>query len=333
MMISSITDKYGAVKMDDYYMDPSVKDLLNMFIHDIHRLNLIIHGKSGSGKTSVLNTVIRDYYGSNFGRTTREDNVLYINNSKDQGINYFRTDVKTFCQTPCTIRSKNKIIAIDDIDNLNEQSQQVFRTYIDNYSHNVFFVFTCTNLQKIIESLQSRQTIVKLSNVTHEKLRRICDNVIVGEGMRVSREAQAFLISISNTSIHVLFNYLEKFILMGHPIEYADAVRLCTNINFDDFRRYMEYVSARRLGDAIGVLVSLYDDGYSVMDILDSLFVFIKITDTIGEPVKYDIVSYICKYIHVFHDIHEDEIELAFFTNNIMRIFGTRATDSQQLVG
>ena len=82
--------------MDDYYMDASVKDLLNMFIHDIQRLNLIIHGKSGSGKTSILNTVIRDYYGSNFGRKTLEDNVLYINNSKDQGINYFRTDVKTF---------------------------------------------------------------------------------------------------------------------------------------------------------------------------------------------------------------------------------------------
>ena len=53
----------------------------------------------------------------------------------------------------------------------------------------------------------------------------------------------------------------------------------------------------------------------------------ISVTETIKpkiyltEEEKYKIIPYICKYITVFNNIHEDEIELANFTNNIITIF------------
>ena len=178
-MKTSITEKYSAKKFEDMYIEKKIVELFNMFICDIKNLNMIIHGASGSGKTSILNMIIKEYYGINSVTKKHHENILFINNSKDQGINYFRTDVKTFCQTPCSIKQKNKIIAIDDIDSLNEQSQQVFRNYIDNYSHNVFFIFTCTNLQKIIESIQSRQTIIVIPSVNKSRLENICNKIIL----------------------------------------------------------------------------------------------------------------------------------------------------------
>jgi hypothetical protein len=54
------------------------------------------------------------------------------------------------------------------------------------------------------------------------------------------------------------------------------------------------------------------------MDILDNYFIFIKTTKIISESEKYEIIPLICKYITIFHNIHEDEIELALFTNNII---------------
>jgi DNA polymerase III delta prime subunit len=54
------------------------------------------------------------------------------------------------------------IIVLDDIDFINEQSQQVFRNCIDKYSHNVHFICSCTNSQKVIESLQYRLIIIKI---------------------------------------------------------------------------------------------------------------------------------------------------------------------------
>ena len=55
------------------------------------------------------------------------------------------------------------------------------------------------------------------------------------------------------------------------------------------------------------------------MDILDNYFLYIKISDILSENEKYTITPFICKYITVFHNIHEDEIELALFTNNLIK--------------
>ena len=68
----------------------------------------------------------------------------------------------------------------------------------------------------------------------------------------------------------------------------------------------------------------MYDKGYSVMDILDNYFLFVKNTDIISEDEKYEVIPIICKYITVFHNIHEDEIELALFTNNLSKILATQ---------
>ena len=69
------------------------------------------------------------------------------------------------------------------------------------------------------------------------------------------------------------------------------------------------------------MMYNLIDKGYSVMDILDNYFLFIKTTTILCEDEKYNIIKYICKYITIFYNIHDDEIELALFTNNIIKMF------------
>ena len=56
------------------------------------------------------------------------------------------------------------------------------------------------------------------------------------------------------------------------------------------------------------------------MDILDTYFLFIKLTDILSEENKYKIIKLLCKYITIFYNIHEDEIELALFTNNLINL-------------
>ena len=56
------------------------------------------------------------------------------------------------------------------------------------------------------------------------------------------------------------------------------------------------------------------------MDILDNYFIFIKMTDFINEITKYKIIKIICSYISIFHTIHENEIELVLFTNDLIKI-------------
>ena len=56
------------------------------------------------------------------------------------------------------------------------------------------------------------------------------------------------------------------------------------------------------------------------MDILDNYFIFIKNTNMMDEELKYKIIKIICEYISIFHTIHENELELLLFTNDLIKI-------------
>ena len=96
---------------------------------------------------------------------------------------------------------------------------------------------------------------------------------------------------------------------------------LCTNINFDLFEKYISLIKNKQLHDGILILLDLHEKGYSVMDILDSFYIFMKQTNLLNEKEKYEITFVVCKFIQIFHEIHEDEIELALFSYNIYKIF------------
>ena len=311
-------NKYQPLNFKDFGENNEVIKMLKTLIL-IDDLNILLIGDMTSGKTSILNALVREYY-SGFSPKDYEDNVLYINSLKEQGINYYRTDVKTFCQTCSNIKGKKKFVVLDDIDFINEQSQQVFRNCMDKFSHNVNFISSCSNNQKVIESLQSRLTIIKIKPLQKDNLYNIIDNIKQKENIDIDEDAQEFIINISNNTVKILINYMEKFKILNQRITLQLATQLCSNISFLTFGEYTNFILKSELAAAIKIIYELYDKGYSVMDILDNYFIFIKTTNILTEEQKYKIIPYLCKYITIFHNIHEDEIELSLFTNNIIKI-------------
>jgi len=308
--------KYRPKKLDDFEMDTKIIELLKIFIK-IDNLNLLFVGNTGSGKTSLIKCLIEEYYDDDYDSS----NILTINALKDQGISYYRNEVKTFCQTMSSIPNKKKFIILDDIDNINEQSQQVFRNCIDKYGKNVNFIATCSNIQKVIDSFQSRVTILKINNLNASQMEKIITRICIKENIILTEKAKIFILSVCDNSIRILINYLEKFKLLGKTITYEIAVDLCTNISFINFNKYTSLcLDKNNLSEAVALLYSIYDRGYSVMDILDTYFLFIKSTDILIEEQKYKIIKLLCKYIVIFYNIHEDEIELAIFTKNLINI-------------
>jgi len=135
--------------------------------------------------------------------------------------------------------------------------------------------------------------------------------------------AEEFIISVCNGSIRILLNYLEKFKIINQLITLELANKICTNISFIIFKDYTNLLINNNLLDAIDILYKLFDKGYSVMDIYDNYLLFVKSTSILNETQKYEIIKLLCKYITIFHNIHEDEIELALFTNNLNQLLST----------
>ena len=311
-------NKYQPLYFKDFETEHEMIEILNTLIN-MNNLNILFIGDVGSGKTIFVNAVIAEYY-KDLSYQKYQDNILHINYLKEQGINYYRNDVKTFCQTCSSIKNKKKFVVLDDIDLINEQSQQVFRNCIDKYSHNVHFIASCSNSQKVIESLQSRLIIIKIKPLKKDDLNKIMQKILHSENIIIKEDAQNFILNVCNNNAKILINYMEKFKLLKNIVDLELANNVCTNISFGTFEDYTLYLKNGNLNNAIKILYNIYDKGYSVMDILDNYFLFVKITNSLSESQKYDIIPLICKYITIFHNIHEDEIELALFSNNLYSI-------------
>ena len=313
---TTFISKYKPYFINDFCIDSKLLSTLKTLL-DINNLNVLLIGNSSSGKTTMLYALIREYYKLGKEDPMPENNILFVNNLKEQGIQYFRNEMKTFCQTHSAIHGKKKLVIVDDIDNINEQSQQVFRNYIDKYKQNIHFISVCSNIQKVIESIQSRLHIIQIIPPSNEQIKIIMNKIIDTENIKIDEESKDYIMMISLGSIRVLINLLEKIYIYGDQVNIDACKKICSTISFQEFENYYNKLKSNDLSGAIDILYSIHDYGYSVIDILDYFFAFIKMTKIISEDVKYKIIPYLCKFITVFHNVHEDGIELALFTNNL----------------
>lgn len=308
---------------DDRLRESNKTSFVLRTLMEIDDLNIILIGGSNSGKTSLLYALLREYYGLSKTAMIPETNILCINNLKEQGIQFFKTEMKTFCQSHCSIYGKKKVVMIDDMDMVNKQSQQVFRNYIDKYKSNIHLIASCSNAQKVIESLQSRLHIIRIRPPSLKHITQIMDRIIREEVILMDRECREYLIDRSNHSVRTVINNLEKIKIFSEPgviVSKAVGEQLCSTISFHQFQDYVSAVKGGDLREAVRILYGIYDYGYSVIDIFEYFFEFVKTTGLLEEDEKYKVIPLLCEYITVFHNVHENCIELALFTNRLVNV-------------
>mgnify|MGYP001969242069 FL=1 len=308
--------KYQPKCFNDFIINKKYIPLFKTFIN-MDRLNILLIGTSGCGKTTNIDTIMKEYYGLD---KIPPENLLYINNLQDQGIQYYRNDVKQFCQTKGSVKNKKKFVILDNLDTINEQSQQVFRNYIDKYSHNIYFIASCTYKQKVIDSLQSRFTLIRLKPITIDDLHDIFNFIKDNENIKITNSSKLVMLNICDYSIRKLLSYIEKFKLLNTKIDMKNVKTICNNISFHDFENYTKALLNKDFKQSRQIIYSLYYRGYSVLDIFDNYFTYIKYDYNLTEIQKFKLIKLICKYISIFHTIHEHQIELLLFTSNAMLI-------------
>lgn len=315
-MKESFIKKYKPYDLSGFKQD--VQNTINTFLK-LDNLNLFFIGSSGSGKTTIINVIIKEYFNEDY-----DNNILFINNLQEQGVNFCRSELKSFCQTKSSIKNKKKMVIVDDIDLVNDQVQHVLRNCLDKYSKNVYFIASCENMQKVIEPIISRMSIIKLKKIEEDTITKIYNDVIAEEKLKISEEAKDLIIKISENSVKNLLNYLEKLSLLDRYIDIDLVKQLCSNVGFNECEIYTNLCLNIKLKEAISYIIDIHDKGYSVIDVLGSYFIYVKNSNIIKENLKYEVTKLICKYITIFNELHEDKIELVFFTNNIINLFSSQ---------
>jgi len=293
--------KYAPERLCDFEQNSKIlKDFIDSDI-----IKILFTSKQSNGKTSLIKAVINEYYTD---IDKYKENILFINNIKDYGVAYYKTDVKHFCKTP-SLNDKKKMIVLDDFDYITDQNQQIFKNIIECFP-NIHFLLSCSNPQKVSLTIQSLLHIVEVKKISRDGLYKIYNNIKTNEELVIDKEAEEYII---DSNINQMINNMEKYKLLKMDITLNIVKQISSDIKQSVFREYIEELKKGNLHNAIIIIYNLHKEGYSVIDILYNFYEFVKNDDV------YNIIPYICKYITIFHNIHEDVIELALFSNNIFK--------------
>ena len=148
-------EKYRPKTISECILPQSIKKTLQDFVDAGELSNMLFTGPPGIGKTTAAKALCEQ-----LGVDS------YVINGSDEGrfLDTVRNTAKNFASTvSLTSDSKHKVIIIDEADNTTTDVQLLLRAFIEEFSANCRFIFTCNYKYKIAKPLHSRCTVIDFS--------------------------------------------------------------------------------------------------------------------------------------------------------------------------
>ena len=143
-------EKYRPQTISDCILPDGLKQTFQEYVDAGEISNMLLCGTAGTGKTTVARALCNEL-GCDY---------IVINGSDESGIDVLRTKIRDFAST-VSFESKAKVVILDEADYLNPNSTQpALRAFIEEFSGNCRFIFTCNFKNRIIEPLHSRTSVI-----------------------------------------------------------------------------------------------------------------------------------------------------------------------------
>jgi DNA polymerase III delta prime subunit len=223
-------EKYRPATIDECILPEKLKQTFKEYIATGELPTFLFSGTAGVGKTTVARALCNEVGAD----------VLFINGSDEgRSIDMLRTTVKGFAST-VSLTDAKKVVILDEADYMNAQSvQPALRGFIEEFSNNCRFIFTCNFKNKIIEPLHSRCAVIDFKIDNSEK-----PAIAAGFFKRVTQ------------------------ILKTEGVDYDTKVVVeLVNKHFPDYRRILNELQRYSVSGKIdaGLLVNMSDESYKTL--------------------------------------------------------------------
>lgn len=263
------SEKYRPRTVDDCVLPPSISAEVKQFLKKEEFPNLLLTGTAGIGKTTVARA-IADELGAD---------TLFINASSENGIDVLRTKIQNFASST-SLTGAQKIVILDEADYLNAQSTQpAMRAFMESFSANCRFIFTCNFKNRLISPLHSRCANVEfnakkseLPKLSATFMNRMC-GILDREGMKYNKKILASLIMRYAPDWRRVINECQRFSYNGELSPEvlsasSDSVfeGLIGDLRDKSFKGVRQWVAANVGVDSSQVFRKIYDNVYEYLD-------------------------------------------------------------------
>lgn len=144
-------EKYRPSKVSDCILPENIKNTFQEYVNRKEIPNLLLSGNAGVGKTTIAKALCQEV-GCDY---------LIINGSEEgRNIDTVRTKIRNYASS-VSLTGGKKVVIIDEADYMNPQSvQPALRGFIEEFSSNCTFIFTCNFKNRILDPIHSRCTVI-----------------------------------------------------------------------------------------------------------------------------------------------------------------------------
>jgi DNA polymerase III delta prime subunit len=265
-------EKWSPQSVEDLILTKNVKEFfLNVAKEGQLNQNLILQGSQGCGKTQTIKTLCK---------ITKQD-VLFLNGSSEgRYLDTVRNQVINFGTTVSMFNDKKKVVFFDEFDGTTNDVMLCLRGVIEQLHNNVCFIFTCNNLNKIIEPIQSRCVVLKYTPIQKEEKPQMMSDIFkrmthILEQEKIDYEKKVILELVKNyfPDTRQLMNVLQRY-SAGGTID-SGILASFSNVKLNDLLKYLKeknfpevrkWVVVNLDNDASSVLRMVYDALYEHLD-------------------------------------------------------------------
>jgi len=305
--------KYQPTTFQQFFNDNKycIQFLYNIFKNK--HIKLLIVGNSETGKTTLIKIIIQEYF--KFYNLSYDKNcIIYINHFfLENNSNYLFQELNNICKQTYAYKNKKKIIVIDDFDFFSDTQQKIFKNYIDLYSKNIIFLFSCNNTLKINNNIYTRLYVIQIPKNDYETSYKIVKNIIDNENIHINQNIIDYIIHSTKFNIKTIINILEKIKLYKKKINIHNIKTILNHIQFNCYDKYIYHLQNKNICDAIIIFNNIYKQGYSIMDIFNHFYKYILQNNILQQNYKYKIIKIISKYFSIYH-MNDNLIILSLFT-------------------
>ena len=152
-------ERYRPQLIADTILPEKTKSMFTKFVTDNNVPNLLLTGGPGVGKTTIAKAML-EQLGCDY---------IVKNGSLNVNIDTLRYDISTYASA-VSPQGGRKYVIFDEADYLNAANvQPALRNFIEEYSANCGFIFTCNFKNRIIQPLRSRLSEVDFTIETADR--------------------------------------------------------------------------------------------------------------------------------------------------------------------
>ena len=191
---SLFVEKYRSKTLDEYVGNEQLKQIVHQYLKNNDLQNLLLYGTPGTGKTTLAKLIVNNF----------DCDYLYINASDERGIDTIRDKVQGFASSASF--KPIKIIILDEADFLTIQAQASLRNIIETYSRTTRFILTCNYLERIIDPLQSRCQVLKITPPSKKEVAQHISTILEQENVNYELEDLALVVNKHYPDIRKILN-------------------------------------------------------------------------------------------------------------------------------